>query len=164
MLLDERLPENAAARGVEMRAFLSELAAEMPHIITAVRGRGLLNAVVINPEARDARGVPLTAWDVCIGLKDAAVRFGAPYGILAKPTHGNIIRLAPPLVITPAQLGEVQQAMATVMRALASGMSRVQPAAKVAGAPGAFEPDVSAAFVQYPRFRSAPDAQLEHLR
>ena len=60
--------------------------------IKLVRGKGLLNAIVID----ESDGV--SAWDVCMRLKDA--------GLLAKPTHGNIIRLAPPLVITEEQLAE----------------------------------------------------------
>ena len=61
--------------------------------ITSVRGRGLLNAVVVKPSA-DGK----TAADLCHALKDA--------GMLAKPTHGHIIRLAPPLVIKAAQIDE----------------------------------------------------------
>jgi ornithine--oxo-acid transaminase len=57
-----------------------------------VRGKGLLNAIVIEP--KDGT----TAWDVCLRLKDN--------GLLAKPTHGDIIRFAPPLVITEEQLRE----------------------------------------------------------
>ena len=62
-----------------------------PEKISTVRGKGLLNAVVIKPTA-DGR----TAWDVCVALKDN--------GLLAKPTHGDIIRFAPPLVISEDQL------------------------------------------------------------
>ena len=63
------------------------------NLITLVRGKGLLNAIVINdsPESK-------TAWNLCLKL--------AEYGLLAKPTHGNIIRLAPPLVITEEQVHE----------------------------------------------------------
>jgi ornithine--oxo-acid transaminase len=61
-------------------------------MIELVRGKGLLNAVVI----RNQPGK--TAWDVCVEMKEC--------GVLAKPTHGNIIRFAPPLVITEAQLRE----------------------------------------------------------
>ena len=60
------------------------------HLIELVRGKGLLNAVVI----RNQPGK--TAWDVCVAM--------AENGVLAKPTHGNIIRFAPPLVITEEQL------------------------------------------------------------
>lgn len=57
-----------------------------------MRGKGLLNAIVIEPQG----GV--TAWEVCVRLRER--------GLLAKPTHGDIIRLAPPLVITEAQILE----------------------------------------------------------
>ena len=59
----------------------------------SVRGRGLLNAVLINDSPESS-----TAWDLCVALKDN--------GLLAKPTHGNIIRFAPPLVMTEQQLME----------------------------------------------------------
>ena len=58
-----------------------------------VRGKGLLNAIVINDTPKCD-----TAWNICIKLRDN--------GLLAKPTHGNIIRFAPPLVITEEQLNE----------------------------------------------------------
>jgi ornithine--oxo-acid transaminase len=61
-------------------------------MIELVRGKGLLNAVVIRPK----NGVE--AWDICVKMKDM--------GLLAKPTHGNIIRFAPPLVISETQLRE----------------------------------------------------------
>lgn len=64
-----------------------------PELVTLVRGRGLLNAIVVQPTA-DGR----TAWDVCVELKN--------HGLLAKPTHGDIIRFAPPLVMTEEQLNE----------------------------------------------------------
>jgi len=60
-------------------------------LISLVRGKGLLNAVVINDSPDSS-----TAWDLCVALKDN--------GLLAKPTHGNIIRFAPPLVMTEEQL------------------------------------------------------------
>jgi ornithine--oxo-acid transaminase len=62
-------------------------------LITLVRGKGLLNAIVIN-DTEDSS----TAWDICMALKDN--------GLLAKPTHGNIIRFAPPLVMTEEELME----------------------------------------------------------
>ena len=64
---------------------------ESNHLVTKVRGKGLLNAIVIN-DSPDST----TAWDICLQLKEN--------GLLAKPTHGNIIRLAPPLVINKQQL------------------------------------------------------------
>ena len=60
-------------------------------IVKKVRGRGLLNAIVIN-DTPDSK----TAWNICLRLRDN--------GLLAKPTHGNIIRFAPPLVMTEEQL------------------------------------------------------------
>jgi len=62
-------------------------------IALLVRGKGLLNAVVINDSPESS-----TAWDICMALRDE--------GLLAKPTHGNIIRFAPPLVMTESQLAE----------------------------------------------------------
>jgi ornithine--oxo-acid transaminase len=87
VLKDENLAENAERLGKILR---DELAAIPSSRITAVRGKGLLNAIVIEP--KDGT----TAWDVCLRLKDN--------GLLAKPTHGDIIRFAPPLVITEEQL------------------------------------------------------------
>lgn len=92
VLKDENLAENAENMGQRFRAALLGLQKEAP-FISVVRGKGLLNAVVIEPFA-DGR----TAWDVCLALKDK--------GLLCKPTHGDIIRFAPPLVITEAQMEE----------------------------------------------------------
>jgi ornithine--oxo-acid transaminase len=64
---------------------------ETQTLIKLVRGKGLLNAIVIN-DTEDSS----TAWDICLKLRDN--------GLLAKPTHGNIIRFAPPLVMNEAQL------------------------------------------------------------
>uniref|UniRef100_UPI003F6A5151 aminotransferase class III-fold pyridoxal phosphate-dependent enzyme n=1 Tax=Polaribacter sp. TaxID=1920175 RepID=UPI003F6A5151 len=60
-------------------------------LVNAVRGKGLLNAILINDSEESS-----TAWDICIQLRDN--------GLLAKPTHGNIIRFAPPLVMNEEQL------------------------------------------------------------
>jgi ornithine--oxo-acid transaminase len=86
---DEKLAENAARLGQILR---DKLRAMHHPKIKLVRGKGLLNAIVINEDD----GV--SAWDICIRMKER--------GLLAKPTHGNIIRFAPPLVITEAQLLE----------------------------------------------------------
>lgn len=86
---DENLAEKAEFLGKIFREELSNVKSDM---IELVRGKGLLNAVVIRPK----NGVE--AWDVCVKMKDM--------GLLAKPTHGNIIRFAPPLVITETQLRE----------------------------------------------------------
>jgi ornithine--oxo-acid transaminase len=89
VIREERLAENAERMGA---IFRSELEAVEHPMIERVRGKGLLNAVVVRP--RDGK----TAWDVCVKLKDN--------GLLAKPTHDHIIRFAPPLVITEAQVRE----------------------------------------------------------
>jgi ornithine--oxo-acid transaminase len=86
---EENLAEKAEYLGKIFREELSNVKSEM---IELVRGKGLLNAVVIRPK----NGVE--AWDICVKMKDM--------GLLAKPTHGNIIRFAPPLVITETQLRE----------------------------------------------------------
>ena len=89
---DENLAQNAERLGVILRKGLNDIASRNP-LITLVRGKGLLNAIVINcGEDSDL------AWDICLKFRD--------YGLLAKPTHGNKIRLAPPLVITETQIQE----------------------------------------------------------
>jgi ornithine--oxo-acid transaminase len=93
VVADEKLSENAESMGKIFRARMTELQAKRPDLITLVRGRGLLNAVVINDTEHSH-----TAWDICLKM--------AENGLLAKPTHGNIIRFAPPLVIDTAQLNE----------------------------------------------------------
>ena len=92
VVTDEKLAEKAEDLG---QIFRDELEQRLGHlnIVSKVRGKGLLNAIVIN-DTEDSS----TAWDMCISLRDN--------GLLAKPTHGNIIRFAPPLVITKEQLLE----------------------------------------------------------
>lgn len=90
---DEHLAENAEQLGKIFRARMLALQAKRPDLIALVRGKGLLNAVVIN-DSEDSQ----TAWNICLEL--------AENGLLAKPTHGNIIRFAPPLVMTNTQLEE----------------------------------------------------------
>jgi ornithine--oxo-acid transaminase len=89
---DEKLAENAERLGKVFRDRMNALI-KKTNLITLVRGKGLLNAILINdtPESE-------TAWNLCMKFKDN--------GLLAKPTHGNIIRLAPPLVITEEQMHE----------------------------------------------------------
>ena len=87
---DEKLAENAAYLGSIFRKKIGEYI-QHSNIATQVRGKGLLNAIVIN-DTEDSS----TAWDVCMALRDN--------GLLAKPTHGNIIRFAPPLVMNEEQL------------------------------------------------------------
>lgn len=87
---DENLAQNARNLGEIFRSEMNKLKEESD-LVMSVRGRGLLNAVVINDTPESS-----TAWDLCVNLKDN--------GLLAKPTHGNIIRFAPPLVMTVDQL------------------------------------------------------------
>tara|TARA_B110000908_G_C10223465_1_gene436611 strand:+ start:412 stop:1686 length:1275 start_codon:yes stop_codon:yes gene_type:complete len=87
---DENLAENADRLGEIFRKELSAFA-ETNNLVNSVRGKGLLNAILIN-DTEDSS----TAWDICMKLRDN--------GLLAKPTHGNIIRFAPPLVMTEEQL------------------------------------------------------------
>ena len=92
VVLDEKLAENAERLGMIFREEMQKMVGEMD-ILKSVRGKGLLNAIVINcPESSDL------AWEICLKFRDN--------GLLAKPTHGNKIRLAPPLVITKAQLDQ----------------------------------------------------------
>jgi len=87
---EEKLAENADKLGKIFRKAMQELV-ERTELVTLVRGRGLLNAIVINDNEESS-----TAWDICVALKEN--------GLLAKPTHGNIIRFAPPLVMTEEQM------------------------------------------------------------
>jgi ornithine--oxo-acid transaminase len=89
---DEKLAENAANLGGVFRNRMRQLQ-ENSELVKLVRGKGLLNAIVINDSAESD-----TAWNICLELKNN--------GLLAKPTHGNIIRFAPPLVMTAEQLHE----------------------------------------------------------
>lgn len=88
---DENMAENAMKMG---ELFRSEMAKIDAPFIELIRGRGLLNAIVIDNSKANGK----TAWDICIAMRDR--------GVLAKPTHGNIIRFAPPLVINEEQLLE----------------------------------------------------------
>ncbi|MDB2362749.1 ornithine--oxo-acid transaminase [Flavobacteriales bacterium] len=92
VVVDEKLAHNAEVLG---QLFRDELNQRLGHlnIVNLIRGKGLLNAIVIN-DSEDSS----TAWDMCMALRDN--------GLLAKPTHGNIIRFAPPLVITKEELLE----------------------------------------------------------
>ena len=99
VLEEENLAANADRLGAILRAELGKLPTDR---VSLVRGKGLLNAVVINPE--------FDAWRVCLKLRDA--------GLLAKPTHGDIIRLAPPLVINDVQLEECVEIISRVILSL----------------------------------------------
>ncbi|MBO9692325.1 ornithine--oxo-acid transaminase [Chryseobacterium sp.] len=90
VVADEKLSERAEELGKLFRAEIEKLIGKTD-LITKVRGKGLLNAILINDTPESS-----TAWNLCLQLKEN--------GLLAKPTHGNIIRLAPPLVITEEQL------------------------------------------------------------
>ena len=101
VVIDEKLSENAERLGAILRAGLSEINSDR---VTDVRGKGLLNAIVI--QEKDG----IDAWDVCLKLKDK--------GLLAKPTHGDIIRFAPPLVINEEQLKECIQIIKETIESL----------------------------------------------
>ena len=89
VLIDERLDINAHERGIQLRSGLQQLQYRFS-FIKEIRGKGLLNAIEID----ETSGIK--AWDICLNL--------AQHGILAKPTHGHIIRFAPPLVITENEM------------------------------------------------------------
>lgn len=103
VIKSEKMVENSFKMGEILRAELAKLNSPF---IASIRGRGLLNAIVIkhdNPEA---------AWDLCLYLKEL--------GILAKPTHGDKIRFAPPLIITEAQIKEAVQLIGKGLEQLAN--------------------------------------------
>ncbi|MBN2349858.1 MAG: ornithine--oxo-acid transaminase [Bacteroidales bacterium] len=91
VIKNEKLAENAEKMGILFRKELQYLV-EKHEMVELIRGKGLLNAIVIKPKKGK------TAWDVCLALKEN--------GLLAKPTHENIIRFAPPLIINETQLKE----------------------------------------------------------
>lgn len=92
VVTDEKLAENAERLGKLFRAEMNRII-EKTDLIVKVRGKGLLNAIIVN-DTEESK----TAWNLCVELKNN--------GLLAKPTHGNIIRFAPPLVMTEEQLME----------------------------------------------------------
>lgn len=93
VIRDEKLTQNARHLGNIFRQRMQALVDHYPNLLRLVRGKGLLNAIVIN-DSEDSK----TAWNICLAL--------AENGLLAKPTHGNIIRFAPPLVMTEEELDE----------------------------------------------------------
>ena len=99
VLKDENLAENATVLGELFRTGLKEI--NTPHI-SIIRGKGLLNAIIIKHENKNA------AWDLCLELKEN--------GLLAKPTHGDRIRFAPPLIITK---GQVEESIEIIRKSLA---------------------------------------------
>ncbi len=104
VLKDDKMAENAEMLGQQFRQAMEDLKAKTDKIVL-VRGRGLLNAIVIN-DHEDSH----EAWDICVRM--------AKLGLLAKPTHGNIIRFAPPLCINAEQMRE---AIAIIEQAILKG-------------------------------------------
>lgn len=104
VLVDEKLAERAEELGQFFRAELTKLTSQYAALVE-VRGRGLLNAIVID-KTQSERG--RSAWQLCLLLKQ--------HGLLAKPTHENIIRLAPPLVISREELQRGVEAIASALR------------------------------------------------
>ena len=104
VILDEGLIENAYNLGKIFRDKLQKFT-KNSDLVKLVRGKGLLNAIVINDFPKSD-----TAWNICLKLRDN--------GLLAKPTHGNIIRFAPPLVITEKQLNECISIITDTLRSL----------------------------------------------
>ena len=102
VIKSEKMVENSFKMGEILRAELANLNSPF---IASIRGRGLLNAIVIKHDNPDA------AWDLCLYLKEL--------GILAKPTHGDKIRFAPPLIITEAQIKEAVQLIGKGLEQLA---------------------------------------------
>jgi ornithine--oxo-acid transaminase len=101
VIKDEKLAENAERLGIVLRDGLNAIASRNP-LISLVRGKGLLNAIVIDCDEESD-----LAWEICLKFSH--------YGLLAKPTHGNKIRLAPPLVITEEQ---IQDCLSIIEKAL----------------------------------------------
>jgi ornithine--oxo-acid transaminase len=102
VLKTEKMAENAEAMGKILRAEIEKLQSPL---IKLVRGKGLLNAIVIShPD-------PEVSWELCLHLKDL--------GLLAKPTHGDKIRFAPPLIINEAQIKEAVGIIAEALKRIA---------------------------------------------
>ena len=101
VLKTEKMAENAEAMGQLLRSELEKLKSPL---IKLVRGRGLLNAIVINHKD------PEVSWELCLHLRDL--------GLLAKPTHGDKIRFAPPLIITEAQIKQAVEIIGAALKKL----------------------------------------------
>jgi len=111
VLRDEKLSENSQKRGAQLRKGLQKLVdgqASVEH----VRGRGLLNAIIIN-QPREGYGAAGKAMELCMIM--------AENGLLAKPTHGNIIRFAPPLTITETEIDECIDIISKSVKELDAG-------------------------------------------
>lgn len=102
VIKDENLAENAEKLGNLFRSKLNDYI-RTSSLVELVRGKGLLNAIVINKNEASS-----TAWDICMALKEN--------GLLAKPTHGNIIRFAPPLVMTEDELIDCVDIIITTLK------------------------------------------------
>ena len=102
VIIEENLAENAYNLGEYFREELNKFIKDSP-LIKLVRGKGLLNAIVINDSEESN-----TAWNLCLEMKNN--------GLLAKPTHGNIIRFAPPLTITKSQLDDCIKIITNTIR------------------------------------------------
>jgi ornithine--oxo-acid transaminase len=107
VLRDEKLCENSVARGEQLRVGLSTLIGNS--VVETVRGRGLLNAMVIN-EPKGSYGDAGKAMELCVNMMEN--------GLLAKPTHGNIIRFAPPLTISEAEVDQCLEIIEKSVRQL----------------------------------------------
>ena len=103
VIKEEKLAENAEKMGGLFRRLLDDYI-RTSNIVELVRGKGLLNAIVINDSPDSS-----TAWDICMALKEN--------GLLAKPTHGNIIRFAPPLVMNEEQLRDCVEIITKTLKA-----------------------------------------------
>lgn len=115
IIKDEGLIERAAKLGQEFRDQLVKIQMQFPEIIKEVRGRGLLNAIDLNKKALS----PVSAYDICLKLKER--------GILAKPTHDTIIRLAPPLTVSVEELKEASKALKDVLEIDLAKMQKHMP-------------------------------------
>ncbi len=106
VIRDEKLTQNARQLGNRFRQRMQELVDHFPETFVEVRGKGLLNALVLNDSPEGD-----TAWNLCLELADR--------GLLAKPTHGNIIRFAPPLVISESEMEEACTIIASAVAEIA---------------------------------------------
>ena len=113
VLKDEGMTENAQRLGQVFRTAIADLNSP---IVSTVRGKGLLNAIVID-ESKLTNGA--TAWDLCLLMKRK--------GLLAKPTHQNIIRLAPPLCITEPEMKECLKIIASALQEIQTWDKQADP-------------------------------------
>ena len=111
VLVEEKLPENAEKMG---QIFRDEIEAKLGSYswITDIRGKGLLNAIVVDQSVQNH----VTAWEICLRLRDA--------GVLAKQTHENIIRFAPPLTITEPEMREALSIITGVFQSVEETMAK----------------------------------------